>query len=336
MTQHAVTKSVLALLLGATTVSAQEQPNLLFNIPADGPLEWFASDNNTRGLAVIPNGNLLVADRGAVNTVYILDHETGRQVGNLDMTGVEGGTFPLNKVVVARDGAIYACNLAAATSVFRIYYWADIQARPVVLFELPNSPLRWGVDLSVTGIGGSTRFLVSASDNTNLLVVEDRNGDGIFESRQLPLDPEPFGIVQVEWDPSHHYLWVRQATAASAQARRHDVRTGKSTDESGGIGAMSGPFTVARDPAGETLLLTGPGFYPADGAQVNVDWTVQKPGSLNPIQISGRMNPDGAPKPNINGAGDIVVDPWRNTVYILWTNNSISGWKLPVGVVAPR
>ena len=85
--------------------------------------------NNDRGFAYNPaTGNLILVSRAAgtatgTDRIRILDGVTGVDKGSLSQTGLTGGTFLMNMVGVADDGAIYAGNLSTnlTSSAFKIY-----------------------------------------------------------------------------------------------------------------------------------------------------------------------------------------------------------------------
>lgn len=135
--------------------------------PGDHPR--VANDNNQRGLAYNPvSGNVLLVSRTGGTFVQKFDGVTGADNGTLDVTGVSGGTFALNAIGVAGDGAIYAANLTTnstgATSPYKIYRWDDESAVPSVAFSGGTVAARLGDTLDVIGSGSNTRIV--AGHNT--------------------------------------------------------------------------------------------------------------------------------------------------------------------------
>src|SRR5688572_27751835 len=111
-----------ALLSFAAIASAQ---GVLTPLPGFGTNGWLApgssafntTGNTERGLAYNPvTGNLVLASRAGGNHVRVLSGATGADLGGFDTTGVTGGTFALNMIGVADDGAIYACNLSTSAA----------------------------------------------------------------------------------------------------------------------------------------------------------------------------------------------------------------------------
>jgi hypothetical protein len=328
--------ALLGLLLPVLTLAAPAQTNLepLFRVNADGSLPWFTNDSTTRGMAMAPGGSLLVADREPVTTIYRLDPATGRQVGMLNMTGVAGGTFAINKVGAADDGRIYACSLGMAGTEFKIYAWANESASPVTIFTL-RATARLGDGFAVGGVGGATRFIVTGSDNPEILVIEDPDGDGTFTSRILtPSAPGITGIQEAAWDPHSGHFWLRQSTGSSANAFRYHPKTGVGTGVTMGTATGYGAFTLARAAREEFLMALSPAFF-RDGETGFRGLIFAPSRPATPILQTGQeLQNLGGSAANINGSAEAVFDPVGNRVFFLVANNSITGWRLPAGTLA--
>jgi hypothetical protein len=143
--------------------AAQVQLELLWGLdPGSRPYLPTPGDDNQRGLAYNPiTGNLLLVNRTGGLSVRVLDALTGADEGLLNTTGIAGGTFALNQVAVAGDGAIYAANLvtSSATSPFRVYRWADEGAVPALVYSGPLVAGRWGDNMDIRGAGNTTQIL---------------------------------------------------------------------------------------------------------------------------------------------------------------------------------
>jgi sugar lactone lactonase YvrE len=139
--------------------------------------------------------------------VYVLSSTTGALVGNLNVTGVKTDiNFPLNKIEVASDGAIYACSLAVDSAVtaaagnngpFRIYRWANESAAPVLAYEGDPSAndatpanRRFGDSMAVRGSGVNTEILFGTRAGT--IVVLFKTTDGINFTPTIISAPELF------------------------------------------------------------------------------------------------------------------------------------------------
>lgn len=76
--------------------------------------------------------------------IKVVNAQTGADLGNLDKTGVEGGTYTFCDVKTC-DGKIVACNLTTSTSSpLKVYVWDNDNSAPKVL-------------LNTTDFGGATR-----------------------------------------------------------------------------------------------------------------------------------------------------------------------------------
>lgn len=142
---------------------------------ADGwltPAEYstfLTTANTERGLAY-GNGSLYLVSRNGGNSIRILNPLTGAETGALNMTGVSGGTFAINMVGVAADGAIYGANLASpvgGSAPFKIYRWADNAAVPTVAYSSTTATAgRLGDTFDVIGSGTTTILLAGESNSS--------------------------------------------------------------------------------------------------------------------------------------------------------------------------
>jgi hypothetical protein len=155
------------LVLGTNVASAQFsiQPLSTFSPNNDGWLtiaedSFLTTGSTERGMAFNPtNNHLYIASRGNTTngtSVQILNATTGAVLGNLNTTGISGGTAALNCIGVTADGAIYTTNLTINTQTqagFKVYRWSSELATPQAL-TLDLSALqaqRLGDNLDVFG-----------------------------------------------------------------------------------------------------------------------------------------------------------------------------------------
>ena len=128
-------------------------------------------NNLERGMAYNPvTDHVLVVARETspiLKGVYVLDADTGAEVGQLDITGIEGGTIVLIKPGVADDGAIYAANFGSFNPTgtqTTIYRWANESAAPTIAFKGNPTPgganEQWGKNFAVRGSGVDTQILM--------------------------------------------------------------------------------------------------------------------------------------------------------------------------------
>ncbi len=158
----------------------------IWNIQA-GSRTYVTSSSTERGICLNPStSHVLIVSRSALISgglgIFILDANTGTQVGTLSTNGVNNAaTFVLNKIDVADDGVIYGGNLttSSGTSPFVIYRWAGEGATATVAYSgAPDggTTARWGDSFSVTGAGVNTRILISGSGGTNAILFTTSDG----------------------------------------------------------------------------------------------------------------------------------------------------------------
>lgn len=170
-------------------------------IPADERL-YITTANQERGVALNPvTKNVLLLGRAGGPKVYVLNPTDGsdgseatgepRTLSLVDESGespIIGGTFTLNLVGAADDGAVYACNLATALGTVRIYRWADDQTDapvsvayegdPLAGFENPGSgqDIRFGDNFAVRGSGPDTQLVQTARNGKYIVLYTSTDG----------------------------------------------------------------------------------------------------------------------------------------------------------------
>ena len=155
-----------------------------------------------RGLTFNNVTRRLLFVRRTTTTVYVLD-ENGADLWTLNTTGVTGGlssAYYLLLISAADDGAIYACNLKASATPFKIYRWAndDSNTIPTVAFSgdpSPNTPTyRWGDSFDVRGSGTNTQIILSPRQGTNVVLFTTTNGTN-FTPNVINLTDVPDGYM---------------------------------------------------------------------------------------------------------------------------------------------
>ncbi|QCK16757.1 DUF5018 domain-containing protein [Mangrovivirga cuniculi] len=150
----------------------EEKPKLVLSSPlwnlspaGSGVPDFFTVDGE-RGLAY-GNDHLYVTNNN--DKILILDPSNGSALGQLDMTGVEGGQPKIADVEVSADGTILACNTVEWTSdeggaptTFKIYKWNNETSTPEVWLSYTNTEYRMGDSFSVIGdINGDAVILTA-------------------------------------------------------------------------------------------------------------------------------------------------------------------------------
>ena len=171
----------VAAIAAATSASAQFSMSPLTTFspnsdgwlnPGEGGYSFLGTSSAERGLAYDRvNSELILVSRSGGNNIRRLNSITGADNGGLNVTGISGGTFAINKVGVADDGAIYISNLGAPTTVaspFKVYRYANNAAAPTVAYSgAPIVNARTGDStLAVTGTGSNTRLATGFAAGT--------------------------------------------------------------------------------------------------------------------------------------------------------------------------
>ena len=171
--------------------------------------------NLQRGMAYNPvTANLVLANRN-FNSVNVLDALTGADKTNLNLTGIGAGTYPINQVGIADDGAVYVGNLAApvnaSSNPFMVFRWINDAGAdaPIVAFSgdpgAPTYPaMRWGDAMAVRGAGANTQILLNPVCgaayggllSTNIVaMLQTANGTN-FQSTAIWITNAPVGFAQ--------------------------------------------------------------------------------------------------------------------------------------------
>jgi hypothetical protein len=164
--------------------------------PGEGGYAYLGTGGTERGMDFDPvTGNLLLASRvnvaGNANNVRVINGTTGADTGGLPVgTGViSGGTFTINQVQVAADGAVYVSNLASplgATTPLNVYRWSSdaLMANDpeLVLSTTSLTTGRLGDDLALFGSGANVKLALgegtAGTGSRNSFVIATPTGVG--------------------------------------------------------------------------------------------------------------------------------------------------------------
>jgi hypothetical protein len=141
----------------------------LFAEPA-GSGSLFASSTASRGMAYDAVSNLVYVSANASPYLSAFNGTNGIYLGNFTTTGLSGGTYLIDQVGVAADGAIYAIDLAtSSSSANKIYRWSNWVASAYTTAYNGNA-LANGTSLSYTsGRIGDTMQVTGSGTNTLIL-----------------------------------------------------------------------------------------------------------------------------------------------------------------------
>jgi hypothetical protein len=193
--------SAILTVLSATSIYAQSFTlDPLWSLAPGGDRAYLSStDGSQRGLAYNPVSNeVLLVSRVGTTAVYRLSGDGGADLGTLNVTGISGGTFGLNIISVAADGAIYGSNLTTDTigapGVLKIYRWANASAAPTLAYsgdpsngDATLANRRFGDNMDVRGSGTGTEILLASRSGTVVTILG--TADGInFTSTKISTD----------------------------------------------------------------------------------------------------------------------------------------------------
>lgn len=299
-----------------------------------GARPYLTTGDTERGLAFNKNtGRVLMVSRSSGFNIHVLDGETGANLWALQVPAdvIIGGTFRLNMVAVADDGAVYACNLDTGGTAFAIYRWENdtTNSVPTVAWSgAPVSARRWGDTLAARGSGADTQLLaasnVTASESNNVAAVFTTTDGVTFQAAAITTENVnddalrlgiAFGSGNTFWGKAttHPLRHVQFDLATGAGAV---LRTITNTP------SLSAPLGVL----GESNLVALLAFENPENVRL-YDTTGE--GSELALLDQELLPTDNA---NINGTGNIAFG--TNRVYVLDSNNGIQAYSLNAGGTA--
>ncbi|MFN0068836.1 MAG: immunoglobulin domain-containing protein [Limisphaerales bacterium] len=346
---------VLGAITAGTLLAASAAADTLTNLwsisPDEGRL-YFGVSNLERGIALNPaTTNVLLLSRVGTPSVYVLDGATGddgtatlgapRTLLNTDADGnpiISGGTFALNLVGAADDGAVYAANLTTANPPnLKVYRWANEATDTPVTLAFEGDPLagianpgsgqdiRFGDNFAVRGAGAGTQLAFTSRNGKYAVILTTTDGL-TFTNRTLTTDfsgGAGLGTAFGQGDT----LWVK----ANGQPLRRVA-----------LNFAAGTATTVQPTIPTTVVgvnITGLGYDPATKRLAGVDyvahtlsvWDASDPTALVSL---GDPVPFPAANGNANGTGD--ADLFKDRVVALESNNGVLALRvIPSTVVDP-
>ncbi len=306
--------SMLMLLASAAFALVDSTATPIWKVSADDAAQFFFKNNDlTRSIALNKVTNhLLVATRTGGHRIVALNAAKGDSVGQLDMTGVSGGTYHLNKVGVADDGVIYACNLNIGSGL-KIYRWADEAALPTVAADTTvTGATRFGDAFHVVGQGLATKIYISGNNAAaKIHVLGTTDGLKFQVEKVIAKNGHCTDIYPLD----ENTIWVNRPGIA---ATRLD-----------GAGEITGtvPTTVIGTSASALDVFGYGGYFYLASADGNVKPATGRLVQLGDNLADSRVNvvfKGMGSNNNANGVGEVVVQPDSDRVWVLETNNAIA------------
>ncbi len=163
---------------------------------------WASNKAGIRNMA-FGAGKLYVVDASEAK-IYIIKAQTGEKFGELDMTGVAGGTLKVIDVKYV-DGKVVACNLATTAEgeqVLKVYVWDNDAAKARVILETTNigGTVRLGDTFNLQGdLTNGTLFFAEGKADTDTKVVSYTITNGVAATTPNVLTVTEDGTVGVQF-----------------------------------------------------------------------------------------------------------------------------------------
>jgi surface protein len=299
--------------------------------------DWFGADTE-RGMAY-GNGSVYVASRNAGVNVRFVNATDGTDAGHLNVTGVEGGIFPLNAVDVSDDGVIFAANMTlnASTAPFKFYHWSNNDVAPVAVTTTVPDAVRLGDKFAVTGRvanGTAQVWAASATTGNARVYIWTMNG-GVFNTTPVLIsltDNVTGGGAAVEPLPDGSF-WMAY-NGSLVKKYNADGTLAGTVPETIIATASNSISHIGYDENGDELIAVFTYGVGNENAKV-----FKVPGGIieNAVQIG--TTPALRQASNGNGAGDVSVrvnDDLSYTIFVLGTNNGIGAYTTVVGSIIER
>jgi hypothetical protein len=342
-----------ALLVCATTHIANAQtvhlvPLTLFGPNGDGSLRpgdrfYLNTAGTERGIAYNPaTGHLLIVEQIGPS-VYIVNAQTGEDIGALDTSVINAGgnlSFRLNMIGIGDDGAIYAANLSNGTTPpqYNLYRWESETNFQQLIFDGTSRDIsngdsgggagyqRYGDAIAVRGSGTNTQILIP-SRGTNVTIVTPDSTLTTWNATSLRSDG-PFGGMGygITFGPSNTFYATGGANSAGPLIRfSFDLGDGvhgtATTLQSFNRTVIPGTISALGANVGSNLLA---GLDTIPGADLVRLYDISSPSNV-PVFLD--RSSFVTSNDNSVFAGSVAFGT-NGTLYVLDANNGLMAYKL--------
>ncbi len=300
-------------------------------VPTSNLPTWFGS-NTERGFAygkVGGNDRVYVVNRNAGTFVKILDAATGADVGDLNTTGITGGTFPLNDIGVTDDGKIIGSNLLTAAGDFKLYMWDDESSAPNNFLTYTTAvTVRLGDKITVRGdYSAGTAEIWAASATTGVVYKWVMNG-GTFDPTPIIITlsdapaPAVIGSAGVGPLPDGSFYWSGNGSNVKKYAADGTL-----------FGTVPGTVVATGSNISRYLGQIGNDEYLAVFAYGTGNGNariLRIPNGVPEDAVLYEVTPSLQVNANANGTGDVdvVFNNFVATVFVLCTNNGLGAYEI--------
>jgi hypothetical protein len=286
-----------------------------------------------RGMAYDPQARRLVLVSRVEPRVYVLDAETGADVGELGVSGISGGIYPLLMVGVADDGVVYAANLTTggATTAFKLYRWASSAPGTEPTLAYAGDPgagnnQRWGDTLDVRGAGAGTQVILASRNGSVVAVLTTADGQ-TFSAKLVTVAGVPNGAFGLGLGFGASNTFWGKATGQNLRQVSFDLASGQ--------GTVLRDYAAPLIPASLAPLGVSPALHLLAGIKVG--------SSGNQLQLYDLTPSNGVPvlvgvtnfmtDYDNNGSGTGAVDFGGDRVYALCGNNGLVALQVQAAAV---
>ncbi len=300
---------------------------------------FLGSAGTERGIAYnTATKNLYLVTRSTSGTgVRILNGATGVDAGtpltapSLPVqAGYTGGTFVLNMIGVADDGAIYAGNLSGATnSAFKVYRWSnEADPAPTIAFNANGSTFsrtRTGDSFDVIGSGTGTAIVASGGGtDSGYALLTTTNGTTYAAAPVIPSVATGKYRLGLTFAGSANKVWGKQTSD----------NIFRSTVSPLGLDGQSTVSSAGEAPMDYVTIGGVPYLAMVDVNNSNVRvYDATNPAAL--VQVTIKTNTTGTLVANGNGVGQVKWGDVNNatlsaTLYALSATQGIQAFTFAV------
>ena len=286
-----------------------------------------------RGMAYDPQARRLVLVSRVEPRVYVLDAETGADVGELGVSGISGGIYPLLMVGVADDGVVYAANLTTggAATAFKLYRWASSAPGTEPTLAYAGDPgagnnQRWGDTLDVRGAGAGTQVILASRNSSVVAVLTTADGQ-TFSAKLVTVAGVPNGAFGLGLGFGAGNTFWGKATGQNLRQVSFDLASGQ--------GTVLRDYAAPLIPSSLAPLGVSPALHLLAGIKVG--------SSGNQLQLYDLTPSNGVPvlvgvtnfmtDYDNNGSGTGAVDFGGDRVYALCGNNGLVALQVQAAAV---
>lgn len=315
------------------TVTGEKIPTWSFSAAGNNLPSWLSPTASTeRGLAygfVNNNHRLYVVSRP---NVLILDAQTGDVVGNLNISGITGGTFTLNDVEVTEDGKIIAANLTtnASTSTFKVYKWDSETSTPQVIIEYSGGAYRLGDKITIVGKWSDNSAVLYAGVANSNKILKWTMSNGAFN--QTPQEIILSDVSNYGTNPSVAPAGIGNSNffvnATSILPKYYSpTGTNLGTAPSGIVATQSNAIRYFEKSGKKFLVTYQYGALNENARILDITNGIQNATIYETTPTLG-SNPN-----NIGLSGDVAVRYYGKgifIIYVLATNNGIGAYQITI------